>query len=169
MKSRRNAPARDHLQAAGKTIYGEGFKGALAAALEVDVRTLRRWSTGEIDLSWDHGVIADLRDLLAAEHTAALDHEERVREALIDLDEAIHYRRQCAFYGDEHSYLMIADDPPVRPTTIQDHARRAQQLQSEVWKRDKVIRDLRLDLAVAQAQQGGGMKLNTASYVVQNN
>lgn len=99
MKTTHTAPARKHLEAVGRAIYGEAYKASMARELRVGLRTMRRWVSDASDLAWDHGAIADLRVVLADEHAEALAHEVELREALNDLDDAVRYRRLHAESG----------------------------------------------------------------------
>lgn len=89
MKTPHTAPARDHLDAVGKAIFGEAYKAPMARELRVGLRTLSRWVSDASDLAWNHGAIADLRAVLADEHAEVLAHEVELRTALEDLDMAI--------------------------------------------------------------------------------
>lgn len=37
----------EELRRAGETLYGEGWRRALAAVMDIDVATLRRWTSGK--------------------------------------------------------------------------------------------------------------------------
>lgn len=43
-------PTPETLCAIGRALYGPSWQGALADALEVNVRTMRRWAKGEFDM-----------------------------------------------------------------------------------------------------------------------
>lgn len=88
MKTPHTATPRDHLEAVGKAIFGDAYKSPLARALKVDLRSLQRWVSADSDLTWDHGAIADLREILAGEQTEAVRFEAKLRRVLGDLNTA---------------------------------------------------------------------------------
>lgn len=109
MKTPHTALPKEHLEAVGRAIYGEAYKAPLARALKVDLRTLQRWVSDACDLAWNHGAIADLRDILAEEHAEVLSNEVALRTALADLDDAVEYRKLCEANGGEESVQFSVD------------------------------------------------------------
>lgn len=79
--------AADLLIESGEVIYGKGrWKRPLADRLGVPARTLSRWLDGTLPLDFKHGVIADLREIIAEEDDAARDRitSLRVLEQIIN-------------------------------------------------------------------------------------
>jgi len=60
--------SRDLRLRAGQALYGERWQTPLASDLRTSARTVRRWTSGQIDVPW--GVMADLRGLLMARGVA---------------------------------------------------------------------------------------------------
>ena len=63
--------ASEALEIIGEAIYGSGWKGPLAERLGVSDRVMRRWSTGQIEVTFDHGIFGDLRGVIVEERVAA--------------------------------------------------------------------------------------------------
>jgi argininosuccinate synthase len=64
----------------GEVIYGKGrWKRPLADRLSVPPRTVARWLDGTIKLDFQHGIIADLREIIAEENNAARDRIAELR------------------------------------------------------------------------------------------
>jgi hypothetical protein len=75
-----NITAADLLIETGEVIYGQGrWKRPLADRLGVPSRTLARWLDGTLKLDFQHGVIADLREIIAEEDDASRDHIAALR------------------------------------------------------------------------------------------
>ncbi|TAV14738.1 hypothetical protein [Rhizobium ruizarguesonis] len=69
-----NIIAADLLIETGEVIFGKGrWKRPLADLLGVPSRTLARWLDGTLKLDLRHGVIADLREIIAEEEDTARD------------------------------------------------------------------------------------------------
>lgn len=77
--------AADALCSAGKLLFGDRWKTALADALGVSPRTMKRWANGDAEIGFDHGAMRDLRNQVKLEINA-LQHR---RIALIALEDAI--------------------------------------------------------------------------------
>ncbi|OCP07966.1 hypothetical protein BC374_17795 [Ensifer sp. LC13] len=65
--------AADLLIMCGEEIHGAGWKRPLADRLGVSVRTLSRWAAKTTSLGYDHGLWADLREIIAEEIHDTLD------------------------------------------------------------------------------------------------
>lgn len=66
--------AADLMIETGEAIYGKGrWKRPLADRLGVPSRTLARWLDGTLQLDFQDGVIADLREIVAEEDGSARD------------------------------------------------------------------------------------------------
>lgn len=161
MKTPHTASPRDHLEAAGKAIYGESWKAPIARELKVDLRTLRRWASDASDLAWDHGAIADLRAVLADVHAEAVRNEAKLRTALADLDDAVLYRKLRAENGDREPVSLLDDwnylngwHPPLRPRTIADYAALVGRLEGQLHSESMKVRDLENQVAILKRPKG---------------
>lgn len=75
-----NITAIDLLIETGEEIYGKGrWKRPLADRLGVPSRTLARWLDGTLGFDFRHGVIADLREVIAEEDDTARDRIAALR------------------------------------------------------------------------------------------
>ncbi len=162
MKTPHTASPRDHLEAVGKAIFGEAWKVPMARELKVDLRTLRRWASDASDLAWAHGAIADLRAVLADEHSEAVRDEAELRETLNDLDDAILYRQLRDANGDQEPVNSYFDDwdhlagwqPPMRPSTMADYAALVGRLKGQLHNEGMRVRDLENEIAILKKPKG---------------
>lgn len=56
----------DHLAAIGRALYGDHWQSPLAAALDINRETIRRWLNGAMPFGPAHPVWRDVRALLEA-------------------------------------------------------------------------------------------------------
>lgn len=168
MKTPHTAPVRDHLRAVGEAIYGEQFKPPLARAMRLDLRTIQRWASDVSDLTWDHGAIADLRDILAEEHAEVLSREAALRTALADLGDALLYwklreaKSVSINGGDWGEWNLVGWQPDPRSVTLQDHIQQIAKLQGELSQMRKKVRDLEDRVAVLQKPKQMSFNISSA-------
>lgn len=74
--------AADILADAGRALYGEHWRLALARALQVDDDTIRRWMSGRTPFRVDHPVFVDLLDLLRRRQSELGETEASIRDWL---------------------------------------------------------------------------------------
>lgn len=160
MKTPHNATTRDHLEAVGQTIYGDAWKAPMARELKIDLRTLRRWASDACDLAWDHGAIADLRNIVIDEHAETVREEARLREVMLDLDDAILYRELRAANGDREPLNAFAWsnisgwEPYPRPVTMADYAALVGRLKGQLHSESRKVRDLEDQIAILKRLKG---------------
>ena len=58
----------EQLQKAGRLLYGDQWRAALARALDVDERTVRRWANG--DSAIKQSIVDEIMQLLKDNHAA---------------------------------------------------------------------------------------------------